>query len=75
MTVSTEPKQFAAYEDLVHPRGKQVFRGAYHHDEIRGVDRVVAWMPAIRDVLPEGDFREWDVIEAWAGSVADDLVG
>ena len=72
---ATEPKQFAAYEDLVHPRGKQVFRGAYHHDEIRGVDRVVAWMPAIRDVLPEGDFREWDVIEAWAGSVADDLVG
>ena len=72
---ATEPKQFAAYEDLVHLRGKQVFRGAYHHDKVRGVDRVVAWMPAIRDALPEGDFREWDVIEAWAGSVADDLVG
>ncbi|MEV1128871.1 flavodoxin domain-containing protein [Agromyces sp. NPDC049794] len=70
-----EPKQFTDYEDLVHPRGKQVFRGAYHHDRIRGVDRVIAWMPAIRDIMPEGDFREWDAIDAWASSIADELVG
>ena len=31
-----EPKQFAEYEDLIYPRGRQVFRGAYHHDQIRG---------------------------------------
>ena len=68
-----EPRQFAAYEELVHPRGKQVFRGAYDHDKIRGGDRIVAWMPAIRDILPEGDFREWDAIDAWADSIADAL--
>jgi menaquinone-dependent protoporphyrinogen oxidase len=68
-----EPKQFAQYETRIHPRGKQVFRGAYHHDKIRGADRVIAWMPAIRDVMPEGDFREWDVIDAWANSIADQL--
>ena len=70
-----EPKQFTEYEDLVHPRGKQVFRGAYDHDKIRGADRIIAWMPAIRDIMPEGDFREWDAIDAWATSIADELVG
>ncbi|MEV5070352.1 flavodoxin domain-containing protein [Microbacterium sp. LMI12-1-1.1] len=66
-----EPKQFADFTDLLHPKGTQVFRGAYHHDKIRGADRIVAWMPAIRDVLPEGDFREWDAIDAWAVSIAE----
>ncbi|MBM7503773.1 flavodoxin domain-containing protein [Agromyces aurantiacus] len=68
-----EPKQFAKYEELVHPRGTQVFRGAYHHDKIRGADRMIVWMPALRDIMPEGDFREWDAVDAWAGSIADAL--
>ena len=67
------PKQFSEYSSLLHPRGTQVFRGAYHHDKIRGGDRVIAWMPAIRDIMPEGDFREWDVIDAWADSIAAEL--
>jgi menaquinone-dependent protoporphyrinogen oxidase len=70
-----EPKQFAEYEDLVHPRGTQVFRGAYDHDKIHGADRVIVWMPAIRDIMPEGDFREWDAIDAWASTIADELLG
>jgi menaquinone-dependent protoporphyrinogen oxidase len=68
-----EPKQFEQYEELIHPRGKQVFLGAYDHDKIRGADRIITWMPAIRDVLPEGDYREWDVIEAWAAGIAKEL--
>jgi menaquinone-dependent protoporphyrinogen oxidase len=68
-----EPKQFTEYEDLVHPRGKQVFRGAYHHDKIRGADRIITWMPAIRDIMPEGDFRDWDAIDAWATAIAGEL--
>jgi menaquinone-dependent protoporphyrinogen oxidase len=70
-----EPKQFTTYEDLVHPRGKQVFRGAYDHDKIRGADKIIAWMPAIRDIMPEGDFREWDEIDAWASGIAAELAG
>ena len=58
---------------LIHPRGTQVFRGAYHHDLLRGTDRILTWMPAISDILPEGDFREWDAIDAWADAVADEL--
>ena len=68
-----EPKQFKAYTDLLRPRGTQVFRGAYDHDKIRGADRIIAWMPAIRDVMPQGDFREWDAIDTWAMSIADTL--
>ena len=67
------PKQFSNYASLLHPRGMQVFRGAYDHEKVRGGDRIIAWMPAIRDVLPEGDFREWDAIDAWADSIADEL--
>ncbi|MFI2365166.1 flavodoxin domain-containing protein [Promicromonospora sp. NPDC019610] len=68
-----EPKQFKEYAVLLHPRGTQVFRGAYDHDKIRGADRIIAWMPGIRDAMPQGDFREWDAIDAWATSIADTL--
>jgi menaquinone-dependent protoporphyrinogen oxidase len=68
-----EPRQFAAFADLIRARGTQVFRGAYHRDKIRGADRIIVWMPAIRDLMTEGDFREWDAIDRWANSIADDL--
>ena len=69
------PKQFAKYDELVHPRGMQVFRGAYDHDKIRGGDRIVTWMPGIRDLMVEGDYREWDAIDAWATAIATELQG
>ena len=71
--VEAAPKQFADFEELVHPRGKQVFFGAFDPEKVRGVDRMVTWMPAIHDLLPAGDFRDWDAIDAWADSVADAL--
>ena len=45
-----EPKQFAEYAELLHPRGMRVFRGAFDHEQVRGADRIIAWMPAIRDI-------------------------
>jgi hypothetical protein len=35
-----------------------------------GSERLVALMPAARDALPEGDFRDWPEIEAWAAEIA-----
>ncbi len=32
-------------------------------------------MPAARDALPDGDFRDWPEIEAWATGVAHELQG
>ena len=37
-------------------------------------ERLMSHMPATREVLPEGDFRDWPEIEAWAGEIARDLV-
>jgi menaquinone-dependent protoporphyrinogen oxidase len=37
-------------------------------------ERLVRMMPAFKGVLPAGDFREWDAIEAWAREIAATLV-
>jgi menaquinone-dependent protoporphyrinogen oxidase len=37
------------------------------------VERLVRLMPASKNILPEGDFREWDAIEAWARDIATAL--
>ncbi len=31
-------------------------------------------MPAAKDALPKGDFRDWPAIDAWADQIAHDLV-
>ena len=36
-------------------------------------ERAMKLMPAARDALPAGDFRDWPEIEAWARSIAADL--
>jgi menaquinone-dependent protoporphyrinogen oxidase len=30
-------------------------------------------IPAVRDVLPAGDYRDWVAIEAWAEGIASEL--
>jgi menaquinone-dependent protoporphyrinogen oxidase len=35
---------------------------------------MVRLMPASKRILPAGDFREWDAIEAWAREIAAELV-
>jgi len=36
-------------------------------------ERLVRLMPAARNVLPAGDFRDWDAIETWAREIAAEL--
>jgi menaquinone-dependent protoporphyrinogen oxidase len=43
------------------------------HAKLGMVDSVVLKIPAVRDVTPEGDFRDWAEIEAWARVIATDL--
>lgn len=70
--VGAAPKQFEDYEEELHPRGTMVFFGALEKDKLRGADRILDWMPE-NDALPEGDFRDWDAIDAWADKVAAEL--
>ena len=60
---------------VIHPRGHRVFQGAYDpNDPPKSItERLVRMMPASKDILPVGDFREWDAIEAWAHEIARDL--
>jgi menaquinone-dependent protoporphyrinogen oxidase len=36
-------------------------------------ERVVRMMPAAKNILPRGDFRDWDAIDAWAREIATSL--
>lgn len=69
---AARPKEFDELTELLAPRGEQVFFGAYDPDaEPIGLgERVVRHMPAARDTLPAGDFRDWRAIEAWAREIA-----
>ncbi|WP_121250880.1 flavodoxin domain-containing protein [Nocardioides ferulae] len=49
------------------------FAGALQVSQLSVPDRV-RWLRAGgRDRLPQGDFRDWNAIDAWAHRVADDL--
>ena len=69
------PKEIAEFQEALHPRGHVVFFGAYQRDRktIGLAERFMALMPAARDALPEGDFRDWSEIEAWAAEIARGL--
>ena len=70
---ATRPKEFDELTELLHPRGEQVFFGAYDPDaEPVGLgERMVRHMPAARDTMPHGDFRDWAAIDSWAREIAE----
>lgn len=59
----------------IHPRGHRVFRGAFDPtDPPKALsERLVRMMPGSKGILPVGDFRDWDAIEAWARDVGAEL--
>lgn len=75
---ASEPREFAEFAASIHARDQRVFFGAYDPDAkpVGLVERLGARftrMPAIRQALPAGDFREWPAIEAWADAIAREL--
>ena len=73
--VAAVPKEIAELAESVHAREHRVFFGAYEPDRkpIGLAERLVRLMPAARNALPKGDFRDWPEIEAWAAAIAQDL--
>lgn len=73
------PREFAELHDLVHPRDRKVFFGAFDPDQpASGVAErfmvgFLRLMPTARAAMPAGDFRDWPVIEAWAKGIAEAL--
>ena len=75
--VASEPKEFAQFRALLRPRGEQVFFGAFDLavPPVGLAERFTRLMPAARDALPVGDFRDWAAIDAWADGIAQQLGG
>lgn len=79
--VASRPKEFGEFARTIRPVDQQVFFGAYDPDaEAVGVAeglmaRFMRVMPAVRNALPSGDFRDWPAIEAWAEGIARLVAG
>jgi menaquinone-dependent protoporphyrinogen oxidase len=69
------PREAASVTSEVAARAHEVFSGAWHQDAkpVGAMENVMRLIPAARNALPEGDFRDWATIEAYAGVVAGEL--
>jgi menaquinone-dependent protoporphyrinogen oxidase len=76
MLEASEPKEFAEFARDVPARGQQVFYGAYEPDLKPGsfLERLSNLIPAVKEALPAGDFRDWPAIEEWAHGIALELM-
>jgi menaquinone-dependent protoporphyrinogen oxidase len=63
------PKPVAELEAAIHPRDHRIFFGALNHERLSWPERMV--LRAVH--APEGDYRDWSAIEAWAESIAQAL--
>ena len=72
---AARPREFAELVDAIHPREERILFGAYDPDSapVGMMERLTRMMPAARDALPAGDFRDWEEIEAWAVEIARQL--
>jgi menaquinone-dependent protoporphyrinogen oxidase len=72
---ASRPREFDELTELLRPRGEQVFFGAYDPDAppAGAAERLVRHMPAVRNAMPTGDFRDWQAIDAWAAGIAAEL--
>jgi menaquinone-dependent protoporphyrinogen oxidase len=73
--VATVPKEMPELMTAVGARGHMVFFGAMERGRkpIGFAERFAELLPAARDAMPYGDFRDWPEIEGWAASIAHEL--
>lgn len=70
---AAEPAEIEGLRTEIRPRDHRVFFGAFGQQRLGLADRVVSILPAARELLTEGDFRDWPEIDAWAESIAEAL--
>ena len=73
LRTTAEPKEISGFREAIHPQDQHVFfrcpRSRRTH--LRGEDG--AKLPAVRAMMPQGDFRDWTEIQVWARSIAEEL--
>ncbi|HEX6146097.1 MAG TPA: flavodoxin domain-containing protein [Acidimicrobiia bacterium] len=72
---ASRPKEFAELEPLIRPRGSKVFFGAWDPDAppIGIGEKLLRRMPANKELMPSGDFRDWPAIDGWTAEIAAEL--
>lgn len=72
---ASRPQEFPELTSQLRPRGEKVFFGAWDPDAPpAGLgERLVRLMPAAKEAIPAGDFRDWPAIDAWAAEIATSL--
>jgi menaquinone-dependent protoporphyrinogen oxidase len=65
-----QPKEMPGIISMIRPREHHTFFGALDHATLSFPERMV--VKAVR--APEGDFRDWNEIEAWADGIARALM-
>ncbi len=70
----SRPREFGEFATLIRPRDQKVFFGAFDPGAapIGMLERTMRLAPTTA-LLPAGDFRDWDAIDAWAGEIAADV--
>jgi menaquinone-dependent protoporphyrinogen oxidase len=74
---ASAPKELDELRDMAKPRDHQVFFGALDGARLTGTVgffyRLARRSKDAREAMPEGDFRDWKEIEAWADGIAGQL--
>jgi menaquinone-dependent protoporphyrinogen oxidase len=79
VVAASRPREFDEFGASIQPRSERVFFGALDVDAApvgiaeAVMSRFTRLMPAIRDAMPAGDFRDWQAIEAWAEEIVREL--
>ena len=65
-----EPLELAELAPLVKARGQAIFAGAHDRSLVEGSDLSRLEKFIARKFVPQGDWRDWPAIEAWARAIA-----
>jgi menaquinone-dependent protoporphyrinogen oxidase len=65
-------KKVAELSAATNPKDHRVFLGAFDPNDAPKTmpERLVRMIPGSKNLLPSGDFRDWNAIEAWAHEIA-----
>lgn len=67
------PKQLLELQEILGVREHRVFFGVSDHTHFDLRDRLIYAVPAGKKLLMDGDFRDWDEVDAWANEIAHAL--
>jgi len=69
------PKNLDELSRTLRPRDHRVFFGAWDKaaKPVGFAERLMSVMPAAKNAIPAGDWRDWPAINAWADGIAAEL--